>query len=260
MTQVPYELDLRDLMDARYGAGKWTGRTAIGVGTNIGPAINDGAQQFRATNGMGGIIKIPPGLAWMMSTPPDPLLLGGVVCQGVHSQASEICFNNANAAMFHYRGMGNTGGGLEGLGLLLEDGMGDTDSTAILLDGSATFQSDNMIFRDIRIATMSAAAPSYWWNGVQIDGSARTHPQGVRVGELDMVQIFNCRNVPLYGANMVQWNLTNVGCYTGKGVYGNDIILEGRSTHIYGEDCNFVNLRADPTTSVDVMINGKRYS
>lgn len=254
MTQLPFALDLRDLMDARYGAGSWSYRTAIGVGTDIGPAIADGVATLRATMPLQrGKILIPPGQFLMCTSPGD---LSGISIEGVGSQGSVIVYNsNANAAFSWSGASGHTGGGARGIGLLLESGLGSTNAFGILLQGNATFQPDQTEWEDIYLSAIGGS--SFWWDGFHADGSARSAPQGVRVSTIKNLQIFNCHNIGFYGANLVQWTLENVGCYTGAGPYGNAAMITGGSTHVYGEN---VNAALNITSTLDVMINGGRFS
>src|SRR6185369_16841938 len=254
LAQVPpYVLDLRDLMNARYGVGGWTGRTGIGVGTDIGPAICDGLTALRA-NFSGGIIDIPPGV-WLLNTPIPANLLSGSIIRGLHSQASIIVFNNPGNAAFSFNGSGGaTGGGMRGLAILLESGLGNTNSYAIILNGDSVHQQDQTEWNDLYISAWGGS--SYWWDGFHADGVARTSPLGVRVATLNNVQVFNTRNAPFYLKTTVQWTLNNVGAYTGIGPYANTVLIAG-AVHMYGEAVNAV---LNIFGSSDVLINGTRYS
>jgi len=256
-SQPAYVLDLRDLMDARYGIGLWTQRTGVGVGSDIGPAICDGLTAIQSQFVFGGTIKIPPG-NWLMNTPIPASLLSGNRIEGAHSQASKIIFNNANNAAFSFNGSGfATGGGMSGLGILLESGLGNTNSYAILINGDSVHQQDQTSWDDLYITYKSdpvLPAP-YWWDGFHVEGIARTSPLGVRVSTLRNVQVFNTRNAPFYFRNVVQWTLDNVGAYTGIGPYANTILISG-AVHLYGQG---VNASINIFGSSDVMINGIKY-
>jgi hypothetical protein len=195
-----YELDLRNLMDAHYGVGKWTQRTGIGIGTDIGPALTDGLTTLRA-NFKRGIIKIPPG-SWLMTTAPDKSLVSGNYFIGAGSLASEIIYNNNAGAAFYFSGdSGHDGGGIKGVSLLLESGLGNTNAYGILLKGDATYQPDQMMFEDIYMSSVGAS--SFWFDCFHADGSARIHPQGIRIANLTMCEFFNSHNIPLYLSNVV---------------------------------------------------------
>ncbi len=250
-TQIPNTLDLRDLMDARYGVGSWTQRTGVGAGSDIGLAICDGLTTLKS-NFYGGTIFVPPGV-WLMNTPIPATLLSGSKIKGLHSQASIIVFNNAWNAAFSFNGNGGaTGGGMSGLGILLESGLGLSSSYAILLNGDSVHQQDQTEWDDLYISAWGGS--SYWWDGFHADGVARTSPLGVRVATLNNVQVFNCRNASFYLKTVVQWSMSNVGAYTGIGPYANTILIAS-AVHLYGQAINAgINLFG----SSDVVINGTR--
>lgn len=120
---------------------------------------------------------------------------------------------------------------MRGIGLFIEEGMGDSNAYGILLRGDATFQPDQMEFSDIY---MSALGNSYWWDNFQIDGTARVapKPQGVRVGMVSNVQLFRARNFNMYVANGVAWVFTNVGCWVSKGSFAHWFLVDGTSVEI----------------------------
>jgi hypothetical protein len=222
MTSSPVK-DLRECMDAQYGVGGWTKRTGVGSGSDIGPALTKCLTDIRAIFGRGKI-TIPPG-QWLMTNAPSSALLSGNVIEGLGSQASIIVFNNAKGVAFHFSGAnGYTGGGMRGIGLLLESGLGNTNSYGIYLVGDSKSQPDQMEFNDIYLSAVGGS--SYWWEGLHAIGTARTSPQGIRVVIINNMQIFNCRNVGAYISNAVQWSISNLGTYTGIGT-GNDIYITG---------------------------------
>lgn len=219
--------DLRDFMDARYGAGVWTGRTGVGTGTDIGPAIQDAGEALKTRYGRGTIL-IPPKL-WLMTTPPSAASISGNVIKGTASSiGSQIVFNNASGNMFHFSGAGGyTSGGLKNLSLLIESGLGDTNSTAVFLQGDATYQPDQFEIEDIYCTTMSAS--TYWYNGLLLNGQTRVSPQGIRVTSISNYQQFQCRNFAIGLFGVVQCSMSNIGTYTGKGT-GNSFYIGGGGT------------------------------
>jgi len=120
--------DLREGLDAVYGVGAWTQRTGIGTGSDIGAALT-----YVLTNSPVGVpVHIPPGV-WLMSTAPTAALLAGRHVFGTGSQNSKLVWNSASGTPFNFTGhLGNTGGGLTGLGLILEEGLGDTSAVSVL--------------------------------------------------------------------------------------------------------------------------------
>lgn len=252
-SQPQYQFDLRDLMDAHYGVGNWTERTAPHVGTDIGPALQDGKNQIYATmKNRGGIINIPSG-NWLMITPPDDL--SGINLIGVGATLSVIVFDNASGVALNYTGGSSNGNSIVGIGLLLETGLGDTISYGIMMRGNAQFQPDNMTIYDVYMSSIGGT--SYWWDGIHIDGSARTTPQGIRVTDIQKVSVFVCRNLGILLSDVVQLRMDNVGVYVGKGPYANTILINSFSVHIYGIAVNaLLNIGG---ASIDVWINGTRY-
>jgi hypothetical protein len=226
------ELSLPSLMDARYGAGNWSQRTAPGNGTDIGPALEDGFTTLRA-NGGRGIIKIPSG-SWQLTFPPNPNLVSGNYIIGEGSMASKVYFNSNSGAAFYWNSAGGySGGGMKGVAILLEPNLGDTNAYAILVQGDATYQPDQMSFEDLYIsATQNScgapSTPSYWYNPVQFYGNARTSPQGIRGATLKNIQVFCGRNLGVYMSNVVQYSIENLGVYVGKpGTSGMDAMFSG---------------------------------
>jgi len=250
--EPPFILDLRDLMDGHYGPNQWTERTGVGQGSDIGPALTDGLKTLRATFGRGKIL-IPPG-SWLMTQAPAAADLSGHVIEGVGSQASVIVYNNAGGAAFWWSGAGGySGGGMHGIGLMLEQGFGQSSAYGIIMKGDATCQPDMMRFSDIYMSAVGAQ--SYWWENIHIDGSARSSPQGVRESSFDMVHVFNAHNLGMYIANGVQVSFNNFGIYTGQGTYANTLLVTGGSIQVRGVSVqctvtvgNASNVKIDGTT------------
>ncbi len=212
---------LSSLMEAHYGAGNWSSRTHPGTGTDIAPAIYAGVQSS-------GEVCIDRG-HWTLRTPLDPNIISGASIRGVSSQASLVYFNppNGSGAAFWFSGSNNrTGGGIQGVAIVLEDGLGMSNAVAIKLVGDAVYQPDQMMFSDIYITALGA---SHWYAGFFADGRGRTHPQGVRVSNVSNMQVFRAHALGVWMANVVQWTLTNVGVYVGQGS-GNSLYIAGGGT------------------------------
>lgn len=213
--------DLRTWLQARHGDA-WTQRTGVGTGTDIGLAMADWAD---AVAGYGKLI-IPAGL-WLMKTPLSSARMKGKMIEGLHSQASKIVFD-ADVSMFSFTGEGGfSGGGIKGLGVLLEDSRPTSNAIFASLQGDATYQADQMAFEDCYV---SAIGSSYWvrhWNQM---ATARTSPQGSRVGTCKNMQFFRSRDYPILIWNAVQWSWDNVGTYVGTGALANNIYIGGGGT------------------------------
>jgi hypothetical protein len=222
-------VDLTDYMDAVYGAGDWTQRTVAGNGTDIGPALTAAIAYLRSQNPrQRGMIMIPPG-NWELST--NNIDFSGIQVVGAGSQASLIWLNFSSGKGFGFSGgptSNLSGGGMRGVGVLLESGLGDTNVYGIYLGGNATYQPDQTQFEDLYITGQNS---SYFWDGFHVDGTGRTSPQGVRIVTLKDVQIFNCRNVGFYGANLVGWSIENMGTYVpAPGTAGADVYVTGNGS------------------------------
>jgi hypothetical protein len=220
-----YILDLKDAMDAHYGAGAWNYRGATaGSGTDIGPAFSAMIATLRALPHGRGRIMIGPG-RWQLST--SNIDFSGIQLEGVGSQASDIVVNISAGTAFRFSGAnGYSGGGMKGLGLVLESGLGNTNAYCVYLAGDASHQPDQMAFEELYITSNNAA--SYWWDGVHCDGTARTSPQGIRVVTWKNIQVFCCRNVAFYCAGIVQHTFENIGSYVPlAGSNGADMYITG---------------------------------
>jgi hypothetical protein len=202
---------LTDYMNSHYGIGAWAQRTAVGNGTDIGPALVDALTYIRSQSGRGEVV-IDAG-NWEETTAPKAAQLSGIYIKGLGSQASLIFYNANSGSPLSWSGAnGYTGGGTSGRGILLEAGYGNSSATAITLQGDATYQPDQTEFNDLYI---TALGNSYWYNGFFAFGNARTIPQGIRVGYVTNVQIFRCWNTGWYLSNIVQWTFDNIGAYVG---------------------------------------------
>ena len=220
--QTPGSLNLFALMNEVYGEGNWSCRTGPGQGSDIAPALVLGCQKLRASGGRGEIV-IPPG-SWVMNSGIPGNLLSGITIRGYGSMASKVFYNKSSGVAFHWSGdSGFTGGGINGIGILLEGGFGSSSASAILLQGDSSYQPDQFNASDLYI---TALGDSYWYCGVMAFGNARTAPQGIRVADIRNVQVFKCRNTAWYLSNIVQWSLMNIGAYAGTGT-GNNIYIAG---------------------------------
>lgn len=219
----PWSVCLSDLMDAYYGAGLWTKRTGVGLGSDIQPALTAGCTSIKSNGGGRGEVIIPPGL-WMMNSGVADTVLAGIKLVGYGSQASIICYNNNAGAAFTFSGSGGyTGGGMQGIGLMIEDGHPTSTAIGILMQGDASFQADQFMMSDLYV---TALGNSYWATGLLAYGNTRVAPQGIRVAHIQNVQLFRCSSTGAFLSNIVQWTIENLGCYVGTGG-GNNIYLAG---------------------------------
>lgn len=224
---------LPDCMNSHYGAGSWSQRTAAHQGSDIGPALDLCLTQIRSTWGRGKIV-ITPGI-WRYVTPVAREKLSGIYIEGYGSQASLVIFDNDckpfGASPFWWSGDGGyTGGGMRGVGLLLEQGLGQTNCYGIMLRGNSQSQPDQVEFSDIYMTTLGG---SWWWDNLHVDGSARLAPlQGIRVAMLENLQLFSARNYTAYFANAVAMVLTNIGCWSAIGPVPNSLVIDSASVEM----------------------------
>jgi hypothetical protein len=214
-------------MNSYYGAGSWTHYTTQGTGTDIEPALDACLVALRSSFGR-GTVHVSPGL-WALKTAIPCGDLSGNYIVGDGSQHSDIVVQMSTSAAFCFSAAGGfTSGGLKGLTINLDSGLGTTSTIAILLQGNATYQPDQSFFEDLYVTSVGAA--SYWGKCFQADGSARTSPQGIRVVSIHNLQCFNSSSLAIFISNAVQWDIDNVGTYTGTGATGNDFYISGGGT------------------------------
>lgn len=222
--QMPGQISLSTCMDNFYGAGNWTYWTGPATGTDIEPALDACLVNIRNAT-LRGVVWIDPGESFALKTPIPPNDLSGNYLLGAGSQASKIIYQSSSGVALGWNGAnGNTGGGIRGIGLLLDSGLGNTNSIGILSQGDASFQADQWELDDVYMSAIGAS--SHWYTGVEFYGNYRTAPQGIRVGSINNLQIFNCWNAAFYASNLVGWTINNLGTYTGSGG-GNDVYITG---------------------------------
>lgn len=249
---------LTDEMNALYGASGWSMRAGTNPGTDIGPALLSACDKLRAKSGR-GTIEIGPG-NWLLVAGVSADKLAGITISGAGSMATIITYANTDGIAFGFSGAGGfTGGGLRGLCIYLAEGLGDTNATAISLQGSASFQPDQFRLSDVYV---TAGAGSFWYDGLRMFGNARTSPQGIRNTVIDSVQIFACRNTGAYLSNVVQLTGSSLGVYTGKGLGRNIYIAGGGSpstnsiqVNLVGVACNELNVTNTSRFSVAGVAN-----
>ncbi|WP_089177246.1 hypothetical protein [Bosea sp. AS-1] len=252
-------IDLRDLMDEQYGAGAWTQRTGVNIGSDIVPALTIGLDRLRAAYGRGRVL-IPPG-SWLAKTVIDPAKLSGMTIEGIHSQAGKI-ISSAAGNLLYCNGAGDfTGGAWRHLTLMREDGF-STNVSAMNLQGDATGQPDQFEVEDIYC---TAIGSGFWGSGLVCNGQSRTSPQGLRVVSGRNIQIFKCGAAGGYAVgffNVVQGDISNLGIYSGTGSLGNNVYVGGggaANTNTTQLDIRALTVgnELNLTNAVDVTIQGK---
>jgi hypothetical protein len=161
-------VNLITFMNARYGVGAWAYRSDVAVGTDAGPAINDALQYIRTNFGRGTLV-IPPGGLFLVNTAIDSTLLAGNNIIGYGSAASGIVYNVNNSSAFLFTGAnGFTGGGIQGLGIFIEAGIGT------LFSAHSSFRGTGSISGTTLTITATAAG--------QIDVGDTIYGTGVTAG------------------------------------------------------------------------------
>jgi hypothetical protein len=225
------EIDLRDLMDAEYGAGAWTPRTGINAGSDIAPALERGFDLLRTRYSAGTIIIPTPvgGGAWIMKRACDANKMAGHNLRGIHNLYSQIVFSGTGDCFRANGDGGYTGGSWSKIALYREDGY-SSSSTALRCEGGASFQGDQMTIDDFYI---SALGTGYWTYNFVCQGTARTSPQGQRVLSARNLQLFRSGAGGGYSVlihNVVQGDIRNIGTYVGTGALANNVYIGGGGT------------------------------
>jgi hypothetical protein len=212
--------DLGEAMDALYGAGVWTSSS------DASPAATTALQALRSRYGR-GVLRLTGASSWTFNSGLAAADLSGNFVEGYGELASRITFTSSNSTLFHFTGVGGfNGGGIKNLGATLQNGLGNTTSYFVRVDGTSSNQNDQMEFENIYT---TVGAGSTWFRGGSFDGTARTSPQGIRVFTIKNWQQFSCNNMAFLFWNVVQASADNIGSYTGIGS-GNDIVIGGGGT------------------------------
>lgn len=223
-TTSPTVCNLKNQMDAHYGAGGWTYRVGVGTGTDIGPAITDCKASFVAGGSGGrGVIYVPATGWFALKT--SSINSSGITYAGDGSQASKIFYQLPNGNAFFWSGAsGFSGGGMQDINIVVEDAQGATTATAILWQGSTTDQPGAMVLRSVYV---NSGGTSTWGQCLTVDGSLKTTgAQGIRGAVIKDVQLFLCNNIGAQFNNAVQFTVENLGVYSSTGA-GQDIFVAG---------------------------------
>jgi hypothetical protein len=208
-------------------------RTGAHTGTDITPFLNTALAELRTSGRGRGVLWIPPG-SWRF-TGCDHTLLAGHRLIGAGSQASVLNYDKGDGVAFHFSSHGGfSGGGIEGVAIRLEEGQGLSTAYALRWMGNAVHQPDQTEARDLYI---TALGNSYWFRCLEINGTARLSPQGVRVTHLSNIQMFRAHTAGIYIASAVDLLAEQIGLYS--------CINSGFDVHITG---------AGPVNTNSVMV------
>lgn len=229
--------DLRDFMDMHYGVGEWAFRTTPHSGDDIVPAASAAFDAMRSRYGWGKLLINSHGGYFRQAQPMDVTKLKGMTIDGGPMFSGRICCDFTDGTAFDLTGFdGYTAGGMENLVIVLEEDCGDSNVYCIKLAGDTSQQPDNMRFKHLRITSLDEDA--FWYNGLTFDGSARIlAPKGIRIGVIDDIEIFRCRNTGAFFQNIDQWTINNLGVYVPKvGTDGDHITITGNGTDLENSD------------------------
>jgi hypothetical protein len=197
-----------------------------GVGTDMKPACVKALQDCNLRYGGRGQVWFPPG-AWRFASGILESDMKSNRIVGGDSNGTVLFYEGTSTPMFHWSGLGGySGGGVEGVTLWLTAGGTTGLATAIFLSGDFQFQPSAMFFRDVNI---TKGPGHYWYNGILANGQTRnTGAQGIRVGLMEMIKVFGCRNLGIYINNFEQLTILNAGTYSPLGGTGGaDIYFTG---------------------------------
>ena len=218
-------VNLIDFMNARYGAGSWSYRSGVNTGTDAGPAINDALQYIR-TNFSRGTLIIPPNGIFLVNTAISSTYLAGNNIVGYGSQASKIVYNVNSSNAFNFTGAGGyTGGGIQGLGIFLEAGVGT------VFTSHSSFRGTGSISGSILTITATAAG--------QLDVGDTIYGTGVASGTTITAYGTGSGGNGTYSVNASQTvGSTQIGTLSGKSY----------------STTNAINLQGDATYQPDQMV------
>lgn len=218
--------DIRDFLDARHGVGGWTFRTAAHTGTDCGLAMNDALDYIKDNFGRGSLYFPGFGFDYLIQTVANPDLLSGVRIIGDGPVATSLCFDAVAGNLFEWNDANDyTGGGIENIGILLEDGAPTSDCGSLRFDGDATHAPSSSHVEHVRIGVRGN---SFWarhpvWFG---DEKFSPNSQGIRIVTIKDLQCFSSWSHGIEITNVVGLTIENMGTYTGSG-NGNDITIAG---------------------------------
>jgi hypothetical protein len=223
-------------------------RSAPHTGTDITPYLNEALLDIRVKTGR-GCLYIPPG-SWRF-TGADKTLLSGNKLIGCGSMATSLTYDKGSGIALWFAGDGGyNGGGIEGISLFLEANYGLSTAYALLWRGTTLYQPDQTNCRDLYV---TARGNSYWYRCLEIDGSARSSPQGVRVTNWQNIQLFRSHTAGIYISNAVDLSIQQIGLYVTTGS-GDNVHITGGSIMVTIEGANLVgNLYAGPSNTVYVQ-------
>lgn len=227
---MAYRIDARDAMDAHYGAGNWSYRTAPHVGSDLGVALNAAATAAKATYPRLDIL-IPPTGPWLQTTK-----FSGDVVTGNHLHGdggvwgTEIHYDSDD----HFFDIGYTGDHLEGgmienLMVNLEEGHANGGVFLRVVAQDDTGAPGGYVFKHLRASTKDPL--SSWLYSVAVHGMNKVSPaQGIRGFTMEECMMFCARVGGMWAAGINQAKFDNVAFAVPRAPGGADILIGGGGT------------------------------
>jgi hypothetical protein len=247
---VDYKIDARDAMDAFYGAGSWSYRTAAHTGSDLGAALNAAMTASRVSYPRLDVL-IPPTGPWYMSTPITNSLVTGCHIHGDGGPFGTSIFFDSDANCFNvlYTGDSFEGGRIENLMVTLEDGHPNGGTFTVLAAQDNTGAPCGYIFDSLRCG---ATGNSSWAYGFVATGVNRTNPQGIRGLTVRNSIFFGTRLGGLWSVGIDQVALDNLGFAVPTTATGSDITIGGGGT----PQTNSLNVYTNGLVTVGKIILG----
>lgn len=214
-------VSLKEVMDIHYGVGAWTYFGGTGVGSDIYAAITNYRTNVNTASYL--TIFVDYG-SYRIAIAGTKAMCDGLKLVGAGIIGCTLNYDRSDGFMWYVGGTGGrTGGELSNFTILLWAGGADTTAWCIYSSGDATDQAGYFRLRNLNI---TSSDNSYWYRIVEMNGDARTSPQGTRVIFMENVTGFNAHNFGMLFTNAVTVISSFLALYTGKN-NGNDIQIYG---------------------------------
>lgn len=237
---MDYRIDARDAMDAFYGAGNWSYRTAPHVGSDLGAALNS-AMSVQMVVYPRLDVLIPPTGPWLMTTPISTWNVTGHHIRGdggpfgttIHFDSTQNFFD------IGYNGDLREGGLIENLNVNLEPGV-QAGCFIRLAAPDETGAPCGYIFNRLRASCVDPLTSS-WLYSIATSGMAKTSPQGIRGLVIRDSMFFCARQGGMWAAGIDQAVFDNLGFAVPSSPTGADILIGGGPTPQTRSNNIFVN-------------------
>jgi hypothetical protein len=223
-----WRIEARKAMDDFYGAGNWSYRTAPGVGTDLGAALNAAMAAAKPTFERLEII-IPPTGKWRMTTPiAKPLITGNHIHGGAGPWGTLIYYDSDEVfADIEYTSDTSEGGLMQDLIVVLEPNHPNGKSFVRMYAQSEAGAPGGYVFNRVRA---TADASSSWQYTFVAHGMVKQSPPGIRGLTIRDCMFFRARQAGFWGAGINQLVLDNVQFAVPAAPGGTDLWIGGGGT------------------------------